>query len=127
MRGCKCSSTRLSAVSLGVASGVVTGLCMMLLALASLHWGYGIAFVTQLSDLYHGYGPTFEGSLYGLGFGFLKGFILGLVFGWIYNLCRCCCRGCSRCVCEDSAQHYTPVVRNEIHDVRDVRDVRKDI
>jgi hypothetical protein len=116
-KGCKCSSTRLSAVSLGVAFGVVTGLWMLLFALFASQSGHGTVIITQWADIYQGYAPTTVGALAGLGWGFIEGFVTGLVLGWIYNLCRCCCRCCTRCPC--AVEHSNPTV--------EVTEVRKDI
>ena len=95
MKGCKCT-LRLSAISLGLEFGIVTGLWMMLFAWSAMWWGHGIPMIAQWAEVYHGYAPTYVGGLIGGAWGFAEGFISGLIFGLIYNLCSCCCK----CMCK---------------------------
>lgn len=83
--------TRLSVMAFAFALGITNGLGMLLLAVAGLYWGYGVVTIQEVSLLYHGYAATWEGGLYGLGWGFLDGFVFGLVLSLIYNMCLCCC------------------------------------
>ncbi len=99
-------SSCLSPVAFGLASGIVNGLAMMLLAWAGHFYSYGKAWIDQLTPLYHGYTDTVFGGLAGLGWGFLVGFILGVIFAFVYNFFLCCvCRkdkegeGCKSCGC----------------------------
>lgn len=94
MKGCN-GTARLSAVSLGVAFGFVTGLSMLLFAWIVLWSGKDSTIITQWAQLLPGYGATISGGLIGAVWGFVEGFICGLLTGWIYNLCVCCCK----CLC----------------------------
>lgn len=83
----------LSAVSLGVAFGVVSALWMMFFAWSAMWWGHGVPMIAQWAELIPGFAPTIQGGFIGGAWGFLEGFICGLIAGWIYNLCLCCCKG----------------------------------
>ena len=72
-------------VSFGVACGIVNGLAMMLLCLASARWGYGAPVVSMLASIYHNVSATWMGSLWGLVWGFLDGMLFGLFVSMIYN------------------------------------------
>lgn len=87
-------------VSLGIAFGIVSGLCMLALAWAGWLWGYGTIMIDQIASIYHGYAATMIGGLWGLLWGFVKGFIGGLIFGWVYNglvHCRSKCCPANKC------------------------------
>lgn len=91
---------RLSAVALGVASGVMCGGWM--LAITFLAWkgqypSLTTDMVTHWSSIFPGVELSMMGSFVAGAWGFLKGFFSGLVFGWIYNLCLCCCPRCCPC------------------------------
>lgn len=88
--GCEDCKTKLSALSLGIAFGVVTALYMMFFAWVSWYWGYGVAIINQFSSIYIGYASSFMGGIVGAFWGFVDGFIFGILSGWIYNLCLCC-------------------------------------
>lgn len=94
MRGCKFTS-RLSALSMALAFGVITGLWMMLFALYVYSTGHGTPIIAPWIDMYPGYEATVKGSFIGAGYGFVEGFIFGLLLAWVYNFflmcCRCCC------------------------------------
>jgi hypothetical protein len=83
--------TKFGIFSLGFALGLTNGLGLFCLALASMKWDAGTAMVTQIASLYHGYGATVMGGLYGAGWGFLEGFVFGVIFAIFYNLCVGCC------------------------------------
>lgn len=98
--------TRLSAVALGVALGVVSALTMMIFAWSAMS-GTGTALIDQWSAIYPGYGASVKGGFIGGAWGFVEGFICGLVTAWVYNLCLCCCSkrsgcgcGCGKAACE---------------------------
>lgn len=98
---CKCGCKRLSACALGISLGILSGLVMMLIALAAMKWNYAMPVIGQWAAVFPGYNATVEGSFFGLAWGFLEGFVFGLVLGWIYNLCLCCCS--KRCCCCSSS------------------------
>lgn len=96
INGEKCTKTKLSVCSFGVAFGVAEGLFTLLLAWSGWLFGYGTGLMEQLGGLYHGFAPTFMGGLFGGIEGFVVGFLFGIVAGWVYNFCLCyCCRKCS--------------------------------
>lgn len=91
MKG-KC--TRLSAIALGVAFGVVSALFMMIFAWSVWMNGTTSPIIDQWAAIYPGYAATLKGGFIGGAWGFVEGFICGLVVGWVYNLCLCCCSCC---------------------------------
>lgn len=92
MKSCNCyCKSRLCAFSLGIAFGVVSGLFMLLFALAAYKWGHGTPLIALYADVYQGYAPTVYGAFVGAAWGFVEGFVFGLLLGWIYNLTLCCC------------------------------------
>lgn len=99
MKGCK-STSRLSAVCLGLAFGVISGLSMCLFAWLALWQGLGATMVSQWAEIYPGYAATIQGGLIGGAWGLLEGLIVGLVVAWVYNFFLCCCKcmcGCQNC------------------------------
>lgn len=90
--GNECVKSKLSPCALGVAFGILKGICLMLIAWISLYWGYGTPMIEHVAQVYHGYSPTIMGGLIGGAYGLIGGFIFGVIFGWIYNFCLCCCQ-----------------------------------
>jgi hypothetical protein len=82
---------KLSVCRFGFAVGVANGLSMMCLAWMAMCWGLGAPMISLVASVYHGYGATLIGGLYGAGWGFLDGFVFGIVAAFFYNLCLCCC------------------------------------
>jgi hypothetical protein len=80
-----------SACSLGLALGVLKGLCVMLLAWAAWLFGVGGPMVMHMASYYHGVSASFVGGLIGAAYGLVGGFVFGYIFGKLYNffLCRC--------------------------------------
>jgi len=107
MMGKKYKCMRLSAVALGISLGLVSGLFMMLFAMAAWRWGYGTSMMTQYTSMLPGFDATLTGSFIGLAWGFLEGFIVGVIWAWIYNLCLCCCRCCCKS-CSDTTDCSKP-------------------
>src|ERR1700761_5620372 len=83
---------RLSVFALGVAFGVAESFFMMLFAWASWLLHYGSSLIHQVSAIYYGYAPTFQGGLWGALWGLIDGFIFGVVAAFVYNLCLCFCK-----------------------------------
>lgn len=80
---------KLNVKGLGLASGILWGLAMLLMGLANLLWGsYGQQFLQLMSSVYPGYhathsvGQVIVGTLYGA----VDGFFGGAVFAWLYNM-----------------------------------------
>lgn len=92
---CKC----LSVCAFGVAIGVYSALCLLVLGwLAWLAGGFGAGFVTMAGSYYIGYHASFIGGLIGVIWGFIHGFIAGAIVAWVYNLClkcACCKKQCT--------------------------------
>ena len=81
---------RLCVVALGLATGVVWGVMMLLIGFAMMHADYGKAFFDVMASLYPGYAATVGGSFLGLLWGFVDGFIGGALVAVFYNFfCRC--------------------------------------
>ncbi len=79
---------KLSTLALALTSGILWGLCMLVMTLANLvSPSYGQQFLQLMSSVYPGYhatrdiGEVVVGTLYGA----VDGFIGGAVFAWLYN------------------------------------------
>lgn len=80
---------RLNVVALAVASALVWGGAILVVASANIIWpSYGRAFLDLVASIYPGYHPgpgagsVVTGTLYGL----VDGGVGGAVFAWLYNL-----------------------------------------
>jgi hypothetical protein len=80
---------RLNVIALSVASALLWGGAILVVATANLIWpDYGRAFLELAAAIYPGYQPRpsigsiVTGTLYGL----VDGAIGGAVFAWLYNL-----------------------------------------
>ena len=91
MSGCK-----LSPVGLGLAFGVLWGICILLLGLMATYYAYAHDFVISMGNLYPGYTPSVKGSFLGAIIAFIDAFIMGFLIAWLYNRFSCC-----KCVCCD--------------------------
>ena len=67
-----------------LAAGIVWGLVVFIVTLASVGRGAG-QHVGLLSVIYLGYRVSFLGSIIGLVYGFVNGLLLGALFAWLYN------------------------------------------
>jgi hypothetical protein len=79
---------KLNIKALALTSGILWGLCMLVMTLANLvSASYGQEFLQMMSSVYPGYhatrsiGEVIVGTLYGA----VDGFIGGAVFAWLYN------------------------------------------
>lgn len=89
MSGCK-----LNSVSLGLAFGVLWGVCILFLGLVATYYAYGHDFVISMGNLYPGYTPSIKGSILGAIIAFIDAFVMGFLIGWLYNVfnkCSCVC------------------------------------
>ncbi len=76
----------LDAKAAGLATGILWGAAMGLLALFSLLFGYGTTFLAVFQSIYAwGFGATWLGVLLGLVYGFVDGFLAGFITIWLYN------------------------------------------
>jgi len=76
----------LSPLRLGVAAGIVWGLCIFICTILAMYIGYSIQFLNIMADIYPGFTITWWGSLVGLLYGFLDAFVGFFLIAWIYNL-----------------------------------------
>lgn len=70
----------------GVAIGIGAAWAFMIFfaGIASI-FNWGLGFVTAMSSVYIGYGPSILGTLIGTFWGFIDGAIFGIIFAAIYN------------------------------------------
>ncbi len=86
--------------ALGISIGVVSALCVFLLALAAAYLNWGVNMVSLVGDIYIGYNASFIGGIIGAIWGFVDGFIFGFLTALVYNLV---CKKCSK-YCQESSQ-----------------------
>lgn len=92
-----CTGCKLSPTALGLAFGVLWGVSILILGLASTYYAYGHDFVLSMGNLYPGYTPSVKGSLLGALIAFVDAFVMGFLFGWLYNKFTCChCACCNK-------------------------------
>jgi hypothetical protein len=75
----------LGVISFGFAIGVTWGVAVLFLAVMAGMFGWGVALVVILQNLYLGYGPNFVGAITGAVWGFANGFVFGVLVAWSYN------------------------------------------
>jgi hypothetical protein len=97
----KCVPAKLCPMSFGAALGITNALGLFVLGILAMYWGIGLPMVSGISSVYHGFAPTWIGSIYGALWGLLDGFIFGVVAALIYDCSVCCCRCCRKKVVED--------------------------
>ncbi len=77
---------KLSVRAFALACGIVWGLGLLVVVLlAMLSDGYGVAFLDVISSVYVGVAVSAKGALLALLWGFVDGFICGAIFSWLYN------------------------------------------
>ena len=85
-------SMRLHAFSLGVSAGIVFGLYMVGLTIASMQWGVMTELLNMMVGTLPGYALTYKGAAFGFLYGFAEGFVLFWLIGVFYNLFARCCK-----------------------------------
>lgn len=75
----------LQAKKLGLAGGIIWGLCLFFTTIISIYTGYAKTFLALMSDIYLGYSISGWGCVLGLIYGFLDGFIGLFLLAWLYN------------------------------------------
>lgn len=76
---------KLNIKALGLAIGVLWGVCTLIMGILSMSFDYGTGMVTALGKLYIGYTPTLVGSFIGGIWAFFDALIGGIIFAWLYN------------------------------------------
>ncbi len=76
---------KLNVLSLGLAAGSVTAICVFLLGMVGWLFGLWTTAIDLTSMFYKGYGPTLTGSLIGAAWGFFDGFVGGALIAFFYN------------------------------------------
>jgi hypothetical protein len=80
---------RLNITAMSMASGLLWGACILIVAAANMIWpSYGQAFLQLCGSIFPGYRPsTGMGSVVtGTVYALVDGVIGGAIFGWLYNL-----------------------------------------
>lgn len=80
---------KLSIKGLGLSIGVLWGIYLFILGLAStaginLPW-FNAGIIQQLAVVYKGFSASIGGSFLGLIYGFVCGFVGGALTAWLYN------------------------------------------
>ena len=70
---------------LGLTGGIMWGITMFIVTLASIGGGYGEAMLNVFASIYPGYSISVAGAFIGLVIGFIDAFIAIYIFAWLYN------------------------------------------
>ena len=70
---------------LGLAAGILWGLCLFINTVLSIYTGYATDFLNILKSVYPGYSISWFGSFVGFIYGFIDGTIVFFLLAWIYN------------------------------------------
>ncbi len=85
-------STKSRVLCTGIAFGLAWGILMATTAIGGI-FGWGTEFISIMSSLYPGYGPSVIGALSGFVWAFIDGFIWGAIFMVVYyKLIKICAR-----------------------------------
>ena len=76
---------KLDVKALGLALGIIWGVCMIFAGITSMLWGWGTKWMEVMSSFYVGYKATFLGSIIGGIWGFFDAGIGGVIVAWLYN------------------------------------------
>jgi len=79
-------NNKLGVMAFGLAFGIMWGVGILFLGLASYWMMWGSSMVTMLGSFYVGFNSTIVGSFIGGLWGFCDGFIGGAVLAWLYNI-----------------------------------------
>jgi len=75
----------LDSKKLGLAGGILAGVCMFVFTLIGVWTGYGAKWMEMMGNIYPGYSMTVGGSIVGFIYGFIDGFVSLFLLSWIYN------------------------------------------
>ena len=70
--------------ALGLAAGILCGVSVFLVTLATV-WVGGGEHLELLAKFYFGFTVSYVGAILGLVYGFIDGFICGWLLAWLYN------------------------------------------
>lgn len=77
----------ISPVRLGLAAGIVFGICTLIVTWLNIWFSYGSAWLNILTSIYPGYKISWTGSIVGMIYGFADMFIffglIGLIHNWL--------------------------------------------
>ncbi|MDD5044196.1 MAG: bacteriophage holin [Candidatus Omnitrophica bacterium] len=76
---------KLNVRALGLALGIVWSMCIFLLGIFAMSWGWGMKWLESISSFYIGYKATFLGSIIGAIWAFFDAGIGGVLIAWLYN------------------------------------------
>ena len=76
---------KVDASKLGLAGGILWGLCMFVATLVSVATGYAAEFLKMMGSVYLGYHVSLAGSIVGLVYGFLDAFVGLYLLAWLYT------------------------------------------
>lgn len=76
---------KLDVKALGLAFGIIWGVCVFFVGILSMLCGWGKGLVELFSSLYIGYKADFLGSIIGGMWGFVDAGIAGVIIAWLYN------------------------------------------
>ena len=70
---------------IGMASGVLAGVWMLVVVLFDLWAGFAASYVDLIADIAPGVSVSYGGALIALVYGLVAGYVFGYIFGWLYN------------------------------------------
>lgn len=79
------ADAKLNPKKFGLALGILSGACMLLVAWVSAATGFWTNIIALVGDVYWGYAATPLGGIFGLIYGFIDGLIAGYIFAALYN------------------------------------------
>ncbi len=80
----KSITKNINVIGAAIGIGIAWAFMLLFAGIASI-FNWGGPFVTIMSSIYIGYGPSIEGSLIGALWGFIDGAIFGFIFAVIHN------------------------------------------
>ncbi len=80
---------KLHKTAFGLASGILTGLCIFICTIWAMLKGGGNTLIL-MNQFYIGYSISWIGAIIGLAWGFVSGFITSWLFAWLYNCFAAC-------------------------------------
>ncbi|MDR3623517.1 MAG: bacteriophage holin [Chlamydiales bacterium] len=75
----------LKPVKLGIAAGIVWGVCMFISTILAIYTGYFEQFLRLMAGIYPGFDISWIGAFLGLIYGFIDAGIGFFLIAWIYN------------------------------------------